>query len=398
MSQVAETVVPPLFDVLPSELWHFESLRLEPHNDLMRVEMSGWAFPEPELGPASPGKFLLNGTAFDEIRYPTIREDVGGKFWQRKHSRYSGFQCAALRPPSEIYRNGVLELTYVNPGSPRRIAAQQSWFRLDPALELPFPDEARRFRVIGDTHAENFALSGFTDFKRLDAAAMALSGKGFAGFPRILDFGCGCGRLARYTSQISGVSLSGCDIDADNVSWCADHLSGTFLPTKIDPPTPFPDQSFDLIYGVSVFTHLREPLQDAWLAELERLAAPGAWLFMTVHGRTAIDYAGLPPSHYEELGRSISTEGLYVTATNTQIDGYAEHRGEYVDVFHELTYLRNRWSKYFEIVAIIPGYIYTHDLVVMRKAPSLFKNLRNSFSPFISRLRSKTGQRPPLAV
>lgn len=89
---------------------------------------------------------------------------------------------------------------------------------------------------------------------------------------------------------------------------------------------------------------------------------------MTVHGRTALEYAGLPVPVYEDLGKRVSDQGLYVTATNTQIDGFAQHDGEYVNVFHDSGYFQNRWSKYFEVVAILPGYIFTHDLVVLRKA------------------------------
>ena len=357
-----------LFDFLPGEFWPIDSLRVTQQNGLARVDMIGWAFSDPNLGPDSPGKFLLNGAPFDEIRYPILRGDVEERFWQRKHSRYSGYQCGATLPASRVYRDGTLELTYVNPGPPRSIPAQQSWFQFDPALQLPFPEESRRYRVVASNDLDSFALSGFTDFKRLDAAAAALSGKSFTGFPRILDFGCGCGRLARYTSRLPQIALTGCDIDADNVHWCAANLSGSFVPTKIHPPAPFPDKSFDLIYGLSVFTHMREPLQDAWLAELERLAAPGAWLLMTVHGRTALDYAGLPLPVYEDLGNRMSEHGLYMTAPNTQIDGFAQHDGEYVNVFHDLAYIRNRWSKYFEVVTILPGYIYTHDLVVLRRA------------------------------
>jgi len=63
----------------------------------------------------------------------------------------------------------------------------------------------------------------------------------------------------------------------------------------------------------------------------------------------------------------MSQQGLYMTGANCHINGFAQHNGEYVDVFHDLAYIKNHWSKYFEIVAILPGYIYTHDLVVMRK-------------------------------
>jgi hypothetical protein len=202
--------------------------------------MVGWAFPDPQLGPNSPGKFLLNGVLFDEIRYPSVREDVEEKLWQRKNSRYSGYKCSATLPAGRVYPNGVLELTYVNPGPPRSIPAQQSWFQFDPALQLPFSGESRRYRVIANNDLDSFALSGFTDFKRLDAAAAALSGKSFAGFPRILDFGCGCGRLARYTSRLPQIALSGCDIDAANAHWCANNLSGSFAPTNSTRPRHFP--------------------------------------------------------------------------------------------------------------------------------------------------------------
>lgn len=36
-------------------------------------------------------------------------------------------------------------------------------------------------------------------------------------------------------------------------------------------PPEFPDASFDLIYGTSVFTHIDKESQESWLAELDRL-------------------------------------------------------------------------------------------------------------------------------
>ena len=49
------------------------------------------------------------------------------------------------------------------------------------------------------------------------------------------------------------------------------------------------------------------------------------------------------------------------------VDGHAEHGGEYVNVFHSHDYIRRTWGRYFDVVAINPGYILTHDLVVLRK-------------------------------
>ena len=122
--------------------------------------MNGWAFPDPELGPASPGTFLINGRPFADVRYPVDREHVGTVFWQRPNARYSGFRCVASGRYDEIYRNGILEVTYVNPGPPRRVPAQQSWYLCDAAKEGAFPDEERRFRVIGNKRSRRLHSDG----------------------------------------------------------------------------------------------------------------------------------------------------------------------------------------------------------------------------------------------
>jgi hypothetical protein len=40
------------------------------------------------------------------------------------------------------------------------------------------------------------------------------------------------------------------------------------------------------VLGWSVLTHLREDYQDAWLEELSRITAPGAFVLLSTHGRT----------------------------------------------------------------------------------------------------------------
>jgi len=47
---------------------------------------------------------------------------------------------------------------------------------------------------------------------------------------------------------------------------------------------PFEDGFFDLIFSVSIFTHLPEKMQIAWLEELRRASKPGALVLSSVHG------------------------------------------------------------------------------------------------------------------
>ena len=53
------------------------------------------------------------------------------------------------------------------------------------------------------------------------------------------------------------------------------------------PPTKFEDGAFDAILAISVFTHLDQDLQNAWLAELKRIARPGGIVLASVHSEKA---------------------------------------------------------------------------------------------------------------
>lgn len=106
---------------------------------------------------------------------------------------------------------------------------------------------------------------------------------------RVLDFGCGCGRILRWLmSDYPHVEFFGVDVDHEALRWCDKHLPlGHFDQSSFEPPLKYPDAYFDIIYCFSVFTHLDEKRQDLWLQELRRLLRPGGLLFITVHGTNA---------------------------------------------------------------------------------------------------------------
>jgi ubiquinone/menaquinone biosynthesis C-methylase UbiE len=84
------------------------------------------------------------------------------------------------------------------------------------------------------------------------------------------------------------VEVHGADVDSQAIEWCQKNLQpARFLATLSEPPLPYTDQFFDLIYCVSVFTHLNERSQDLWLAELTRLLSREGALVLTVHGELA---------------------------------------------------------------------------------------------------------------
>jgi 2-polyprenyl-3-methyl-5-hydroxy-6-metoxy-1,4-benzoquinol methylase len=99
----------------------------------------------------------------------------------------------------------------------------------------------------------------------------------------ILDFGCGCGRTSRHWQR----PIHGTDIRNELVVWCQEHLPGNYTVNDPEPPTLYSNSAFDVVYAVSVFTHLTVDRQRQWLAEFARVIRPGGLLLLTTHGDRA---------------------------------------------------------------------------------------------------------------
>ena len=108
----------------------------------------------------------------------------------------------------------------------------------------------------------------------------------FAG-TRCLDFGCGAGRtLRQFLPEAEVAELWGVDIDRPSIDWLVEHLSPPLHAQQVGvhPPTRFADQSFDLAWAISVFTHLTDESLP-WLLELHRVLKPGGLLMASYMGR-----------------------------------------------------------------------------------------------------------------
>lgn len=106
------------------------------------------------------------------------------------------------------------------------------------------------------------------------------------GAVRILEWGCGPARILRHLpGLVPGGEFFGCDYNREAIAWCQENLPGlTFAPNDLAPPLDYPAASFDFIYCISVFTHLSEPMHEAWRAELLRVLKPGGCLVLSLHG------------------------------------------------------------------------------------------------------------------
>jgi SAM-dependent methyltransferase len=327
------------------------------------IEMRGWAL-APHASPRAV-RFFANDVECTERLWPIHRPDLSQLLWFLPNAGDSGFRCRVEVDTRALFASGHVELQLRSSETGAPFDAETSYYVPDvEADRVPFPDGPRRARVHGSEREMGFRLEGYSAYVKLQKL-LRRHGRGLDDGLRILDWGCGCGRLSRYFSGLQRSTLAGVDIDADNVAWCREHLRfGTFAAIATAPPMPLPEASFDLAIGISIFTHLSETDQIAWLRELHRIAAPGALLLMTTHGTTAAYRSALSP----EALAAWQAAGFLDRGRDAALDSVLADHEYYRTVFHTPAYVRSRWSQYFDVVELLPGFIGNNqDLVVLRK-------------------------------
>lgn len=148
----------------------------------------------------------------------------------------------------------------------------------------PLPGRLAMMRIGGTADWKFFYARGRATTRTLVEAARR-AGADPSSWRRVLDWGCGCGRIARHMPVFTPARIIGRDIDAYTVKWCASNLDGDFKVCSLAPPLDLADASIDFAYGFSVLTHLSAPMQAAWLGELGRVLKPGALAALTFHDR-----------------------------------------------------------------------------------------------------------------
>ncbi len=187
--------------------------------------------------------------------------------------------------------------------------------RLEPFEDgLPMPPPYLITLVGGAPSQRWFSQEGAREAARMTALALN-AGVALAPGLRVLDFGCGCGRIARWlASQVdtpaSGGSpqggFRGVDINPALVDWCAANLPGRYTRTPLRPPAPVEDGAIDLLYAFSVLTHLTRGSAQAWLKDFARMMAPGGVALVSFHDE---DYLpGHMPKGLMRRGYVVSTQ------------------------------------------------------------------------------------------
>lgn len=259
----------------------------------------------------------------------------------------------------------------------------------------PFPPVELMGITSGLQSERGFAAHGVDIYTALSLA----SPKPLTEYMHILDFGCGCGRLARMFKGHPH-KVSGCDIDPRHVKWVKENLD--FMDVKLShvtPPIPFENNEMDAVISISIFTHLTEKSQDDFLEELFRVTRPGGLLFLTVHGAQALkracceqpirDMLDMDEVRFKKAQEAFAQNrhGFilqfgHLTTTSEKVSYslgaiFRQIRNwfikkpintpfEYGIAFHSEPYIREHWSKWFDILDYRHGAIHQfQDIVVL---------------------------------
>jgi SAM-dependent methyltransferase len=221
------------------------------------------------------------------------------------------------------------------------------------------PPALLRFRVGETTSLSRFLAVGEGTAKSIESALESL-GRSFGDFQSILDFGCGCGRtLIWFAKRFPGKTLHGTDVDSASIEWCRAHLpAGRFFVNTMLPPIGYPDACFDLVYAISVFTHLSEDHQRRWISELHRVIKPGGVLLASVHGERS--WTGLSLEERDIL----RTKG-FLFKTSSKLRGVVPDW--YHTAYHSREYVMRTFSPPFTALAYAGGGLGYQDMVILRK-------------------------------
>lgn len=172
---------------------------------------------------------------------------------------------------------------------------------------------------------------------------------------RVLDFGSGAGRTLRhFLPEAEEAEVWGTDIDRPSIEWMEANLCPPLHAwhSHHEPPLGLEHESFDLIWAVSVFTHLTYN-STPWLLELHSLLKPGGLLVPTYMGPGICEIVGGEPWDENRHGRTTLRHNAPWDEGGpaTLISGW---------------WMREHWGRAFDVLDVKPQ-VHNMDWPLLRK-------------------------------
>ncbi len=249
-----------------------------------------------------------------------------------------------------------------------------------------FPDEQLQREIHG--HAGEVSLHEAHTFFREVKAYASYAGRPVAAHRRLLDFGCGWGRVLRlFMKDIAASNLFGTDSTSRfllDARQCNPALS--FIPCDRVPPTILSPESLDYVISWSVFSHLDEYYASRWIEEFHRLLRPGGLVMLTTQSRRFIQFcaemrirraSGIRLEHpwYEVCADSFPDEsqanaryeaGLFLHSSPDHAPNEAAHYGEAII---PRGYVTKKWGSMFRIIDFVDNPVRLPQALIILQKP-----------------------------
>lgn len=190
---------------------------------------------------------------------------------------------------------------------------------------------------------------------------------------RILDFGCGIGRVALKLWKDAGAPSHGCDINPDAIEYLGQQLPDVdLMVSTYEPPLVYEADFFDLLFSISIWTHLPPELQMPWLEEVHRILKPGGTALISISSASSMPIRKRRLDLWEKYDEEdLEREGiLFVEYRYLQKtpEAYPGVTSSYGSTMHNFEFVKREWGKLFSSVEIRPKAIAkSQDLVILRK-------------------------------
>lgn len=162
---------------------------------------------------------------------------------------------------------------------------------------------------------------------------------------KVLDIGCGRGRVAMHTARATGARVWGINIDPSQIQNAKEYSERIglkdrtdFKVASINDPLPYPDEHFDAAYNIQAFTYSKDKV--ALFKEIFRILKPGSkfsyldWVLLdnydpenpehVEHVKKTMPFIGAVDTvHYSEIEKAMTAAGFVVTlSADASIGGH----------------------------------------------------------------------------
>src|SRR5262245_46331459 len=156
---------------------------------------------------------FVNGEEFFTCA-PEQRDDLVAAY---PHIPNAGRAQFNFEIPTRVARKGRVVIVGKRSGQP--MGRMQFRFRHDLARRVPTPPPSLTQIVVGTQDPQFFLAQGYKSFDEMNDALQRHRPAG--GVNRLLDWGCGCGRLTAHWLRDRRINeVHGCDINGEAVEWC----------------------------------------------------------------------------------------------------------------------------------------------------------------------------------